>query len=93
MSRLSPAQARTLVAVGEGHVHIRYGHASRDYRRHADGGYSWNIMAAICTLQTEVLERDKLIVAGPLVTEFGLKSRKWITTHDGNEKIREILGK
>lgn len=87
--KLPPAQLRVLQAVAEGHVHIRYGDASRNYRRHDDGGYSWNTMGAVCTVQIDVLRSKGLIEAGPIVDNHGLKSRKWITTEDGDL----VLGK
>ena len=90
---MGPAQLRTLLAVAEGHVHIRYGATPRRIRRHDDGGYSWNTMASVCTVQAEVLERDGYIPAGSLVEEFGLKSRKWVLTGLGEKKITELMSR
>lgn len=90
---MGPAQRRTLLAVAEGHVHIRYGATPRRYRRHADGGYSWNTMAAVCTVQTEILERLGYIAVGALVSEFGLKSRKWVLTGHGDTKVKELFNR
>lgn len=88
--RLSPAQIRTLIDASNGHVSIRYDATKRSYARHDDGGYSYNTMRACCTQQTRVLKALGYLAEGPLVTEFGLKSRRWIVTPAGHDRAKEL---